>query len=58
MEAGSRWKRVVDTGLDSPGDIADPGHEATLESASYAVRARSVVVLAGRAHDASKAVDG
>lgn len=37
------WRRVVDTGLASPGDIGDP---ALLSGAAYRVGARSVVVLA------------
>ena len=45
--AASGWKRVVDTGLDTPDDIVDIGREVILESTSYAVKARSVVVLLG-----------
>ena len=39
------WRRVVDTAQPSPGDILDPGQESKLKSASYAVHARSVVIL-------------
>ena len=39
------WRRVVDTAQPSPQDILEPGHEVRLKSASYLVRARSVVVL-------------
>ena len=41
----SEWRRVVDTARPSPEDILEPGSEPTLETASYTVRARSVVVL-------------
>jgi isoamylase len=43
--APSDWRRVVDTALSSPEDIVEPGKEPTLETASYPVRARSVVML-------------
>ena len=43
--APSEWRRVVDTAKPGPEDIVEPGKEPTLESASYRVRARSVVVL-------------
>ncbi|MFH1114987.1 MAG: isoamylase [Pseudomonadota bacterium] len=39
------WLRVVDTGLESPGDIMDRGREPVLTSGDYRVKARSVVVL-------------
>jgi isoamylase len=39
------WRRVVDTARPSPEDIVEPGSEPALETASYLVRARSVVVL-------------
>lgn len=39
------WKRVIDTGLDSPGDFCDPGQEVPLQSGTYLVGARSIVVL-------------
>ena len=41
----SEWRRVVDTARPSPEDIVEPGKEPKLETASYLVRARSVVVL-------------
>jgi glycogen operon protein len=41
----SEWRRVVDTSQPSPEDIVEPDNERKLETASYAVRARSVVVL-------------
>jgi isoamylase len=41
----SEWRRVVDTARPSPEDIVEPGNERTLQTASYRVRARSVVVL-------------
>ncbi len=39
------WKRVIDTSLDSPDDICEPGAEAAIATSTYLVRARSVVVL-------------
>jgi glycogen operon protein len=39
------WRRVVDTGLASPQDIAKPGREPSLASLDYDAAARSVVVL-------------
>ena len=41
----NEWRRVVDTARSSPEDIVEPGTEPILETASYSVRARSVVVL-------------
>jgi glycogen operon protein len=43
-QAGA-WLRVVDTSLESPADIVDPGSEVRLTGQEYLVRARSVVVL-------------
>jgi isoamylase len=43
--AAGEWRRVVDTSLDSPLDIAEPGAESPLDSLAYAVKARSVVML-------------
>ena len=43
----SGWRRAIDTGLDSPLDIADPGEEAAVASLRYRVLPRSVVVLVG-----------
>ncbi len=39
------WTRVVDTGVESPGDIVERGCEPVLKSADYRVKARSIVVL-------------
>ncbi len=39
------WKRVVDTSLATPFDFAAPGNESKLTSATYTLKARSVVVL-------------
>ncbi|MCH2448520.1 MAG: isoamylase [Gracilimonas sp.] len=39
------WKRVVDTSLPSPNDIAEPGGEKPIGGITYTVKARSVVVL-------------
>jgi glycogen operon protein len=41
------WLRAIDTALDSPLDIADPGDEAAVSSLRYRVLPRSVVVLVG-----------
>ena len=41
------WRRAIDTGLDSPFDIAEPMEQATVASLRYRVRPRSVVVLVG-----------
>ena len=43
--ATSAWRRVVDTSLDSPFDILEPGNESSLQSMEYHVPARAVVVL-------------
>jgi len=45
QEWSEGWKRVIDTGLDSPDDITDAGREIPLRSPRYRVKARSVVVL-------------
>ena len=39
------WRRVVDTSLESPFDILEPGNESTLQSLHYRVPGRAVVVL-------------
>jgi isoamylase len=39
------WVRVVDTSLDSPHDIVEPGQQAPLGSRRYVVGPRSIVVL-------------
>ncbi len=41
----AQWRRVVDTSLDTPADILEPGREERLSSLRYKVGARSVVVL-------------
>jgi isoamylase len=41
------WRRAIDTGLDSPLDIADPGEEPPVPSLRYRALPRSVVVLLG-----------
>jgi len=40
-----QWRRVADTGLVTPDDIAEPGQEQSISSSQYLVKARSVVVL-------------
>jgi glycogen operon protein len=41
------WRRAIDTGLESPFDIADPGEEPPVPSLKYRVQPRAVVVLLG-----------
>jgi isoamylase len=41
------WRRAIDTGLDSPFDIAEPGEGEAVDSQRYRVLPRSVVVLVG-----------
>jgi glycogen operon protein len=43
--APHEWRRVVDTGRESPDDIVEPGHEVALTSPRYPATSRSVVVL-------------
>jgi len=45
------WLRVVDTALESPADVAEPGREEPLQGLDYKVGARSVVVLLSRQDD-------
>ncbi|TMM38043.1 MAG: glycogen debranching protein GlgX [Actinobacteria bacterium] len=45
---GRRWYRSVDTALEAPDDITDPGAEVPVEGATYRVDAHSVVVLFSR----------
>jgi glycogen operon protein len=44
-EGEGKWKRVVDTSLPSPSDFNAPGAETELQSLSYTVKPRSVVIL-------------
>jgi isoamylase len=39
------WSRVVDTDLESPDDIVEPGQEPPVSTPEYLVKGRSVVVL-------------
>lgn len=41
----TEWKRVVDTSLQSPDDIAEPREEKPIGGITYTVKARSVAVL-------------
>jgi glycogen operon protein len=43
----SGWRRAIDTALESPLDIAEPGAEPPVASLRYQVQPRSVVVLLG-----------
>jgi len=42
---GNAWLRVLDTSLDSPNDIAEPGTEVSVDDLYYVVECHSVVVL-------------
>ena len=42
---GRRWRRVLDTALPSPEDIAEPGQEPVVPEGRYQAAARSTVVL-------------
>ena len=44
---GGGWRRAIDTGLESPLDIGEPGTEPVVVSLQYRVLPRSVVVLVG-----------
>ena len=44
-QAVGRWRRAIDTALESPQDLLAPGQEVVVPSAYYKVQARSVVVL-------------
>jgi glycogen operon protein len=46
--APGSWMRAVDTGLESPDDIAEPGGESPTPGVSYAVKSQSVVALVSR----------
>ena len=41
----AQWRRVIDTGLESPLDLLEPGNEAPWPTLQYAAAPRSVVVL-------------
>jgi glycogen operon protein len=43
--APDEWRRIVDTGRESPDDIVEPGHEISLTLPRYPIASRSVVVL-------------
>src|SRR5215217_5524399 len=45
---GRTWMRAVDTGLDSPADIAGPGQEQPVEGTSYLAPSRSVAVFTSK----------
>lgn len=44
-DAPGGWRRAVDTGLDSPNDVVEPGREMEAVFAIYRVQGRSIVVL-------------
>jgi len=43
--AADESRRVADTALESPDDIAIPGHEAPVNTLDYAAKSRSAVIL-------------
>jgi isoamylase len=43
--AADAWRRVVDTSLDSPFDVLEPGNESSVQSLHYPVPARALVIL-------------
>lgn len=45
LPLGWRWKRLVDTALESPDDFAEPGKEVLIKESHYLVTDRSVVIL-------------
>jgi hypothetical protein len=45
IQKEGQWKRVLDTSLESPDDIAEPGEEHCIDGSDYLVKARSIVVL-------------
>ena len=49
LRGGRTWRLFLDTALEAPADIAEPGEEERLpRQASYGVAPRSVVVVVGR----------
>lgn len=44
-ESATQWKRVIDTSLNHPEDLCEPGAEVRLPVLTYQVQPRSVVVL-------------
>jgi isoamylase len=42
---GATWNRLIDTALDAPEDIANPGDAWPIAADSYALRPRSLVLL-------------
>jgi hypothetical protein len=45
IQARGPWRRVVDTGLESPEDVAETGEAPLWGAREYSSGARSVVVL-------------
>ncbi len=45
---GATWRRVVDTALDSPADLPDPGLEPPITAPRYRVASRSAVILVAK----------
>jgi isoamylase len=48
LEDGNLWRRLLDTALPSPCDIAEGSDAPVIDRFTYAVQARSVVVLVSR----------
>jgi glycogen operon protein len=49
--AGECWHRWIDTDRDAPDDVCAAPFAATVEDPSYAVQARSMVVLIAPSHN-------
>ena len=45
---GRMWYRAVDTFLEPPSDIAEPGEEIQIDGDTYVVNGRSIVVLVSK----------
>jgi isoamylase len=48
LVAGRKWFKAIDTARNSPDDIADPGKELAIDSATCPVEGRSIAVLISR----------
>jgi isoamylase len=48
LVTGRKWFKAIDTAKNAPADIADPGRELAIESATCQVERRSIAVLISR----------
>jgi glycogen operon protein len=49
LRAGRTWRRFLDTSLEPPADVLDPGEEAPLaKQGAYELKPRSLAVFVGR----------